>query len=277
MVPALSGWIVKAKNKDAILACRAVVQVAQGKVAEEYGRTGMDDAEMNLVINQSYDEICELAGVEGTISSSSIVVTDFIVTNLTFLTRAGVKVVYVRDGNPAYIIDAESKYADNVPGYNAQVSDIFNNTATWDESHFLKEDGNTVDEKYSEYLGNKWEVQNNKSKRLQLVYLEKYGSFPKVDKSKINLPDGISWQNADEELVWKPVITSDGKYIMVADSRTTMSNSQPNASIVYHDGTYYYHRVTDKINKVNGTSVNYISFSINNLTEENNWIEFSNS
>lgn len=277
LVPSLTGWIVKAKNQDAIMECRSVVMAAQGQVAEIYGKTGMDDAEMNLLINQSYDDIRELADVEGTISSSSIVVKSLIVSNLTYLTKSGVKVVYTREGKPPYVIDAESKYADNVPGYNAQVSDIFKNTAAWNESHFLNEDGKTVNDKYTEYFNGDWEVKKNNTKRLQLAYLEKYGSFPVVDKSKIILPEGISWQNPNEELAWKPVMTSEGEIIMVADSRTTMTNSQPYASIVYHDGTYYYHRVNDASNKVNGTSVDYVVFTINSLTEQNNWIEFPNS
>lgn len=275
MVPALLGWMDKARNQDAILECRNVVMAAQSQVAEAYAKELITDEELNLLINQSYDLILEVAGVEGEILNQSIIVKGFSVSNLIYL-KNGVRVVYKRDGSPVYKIAVESRYAENVPGYHAQATEIFNNTKEWDKSHFLKEDGETVDEKYSEYFSNKWAL-NNETKRLQIVYLEKYGSFPQVDKNKIKLPEGISWQNEKEELVWKPVIDQNGEVFMVADVRKTITKGQPYASIIYCNGTYYYHRVNSVSNKVNGTTVDDSKFEISSLTEENNWIEFSNS
>lgn len=273
MVPSLIGWIDKAKNQGAILECRSVVMAAQGKVAEIYGEKTVDKKDLNILLNETdaYREITELAGVDGDISSSSIIANDSLtITDLTYKTKNGITVVYDIDGNPVYRIKEKGKYTDNVPGYNEHASDIKTNPDVWSENVFLDEN-EKVKEEYKKYFGESWsDVKNFPTKRLQAVYLEENGSFPKVDWSQIKLPSGMNLKTY--EAVWKPMITSEGELIMIADSKQTIGNGS--ASIVFHNGTYYYHK------NGNNTTTSFIDndkFSIKDqLTEANNWLPFDN-
>lgn len=273
MVPSLIGWIDKAKNQGAILECRSVVMAAQGKVAEIYGEKTVDKSEIEKILNEpdTLDEIKELAGVDGDVLPNTIRIKDSLtITDLTYKTKSGITVVYDIDGNPVYRIKEKGKYTDNVPGYNEHVSDIKTNTDVWSENVFLDEKGK-VKEEYKKYFGEQWsDVKNYPTKRLQAAYLEENGSFPKVDWSQIKLPSGMNLKTY--EAVWKPMITSEGELIMIADSKQTIGNGS--ASIVFHNGTYYYHK------NGNNTTASFIDndmFSINeHLTEANNWLPFDN-
>lgn len=62
MVPALLGWIDRARRGQLIIECRAAVQAAQGLCSEAYGY-GRD---VDAVIET---DIQALAGVDGTVSN----------------------------------------------------------------------------------------------------------------------------------------------------------------------------------------------------------------
>lgn len=273
MVPALLGWIDKARNQDAILECRNVVMAAQGKAAELYGKESIGRLQMRMLLDEpdTKKEILKLAGTEGEIRNNTIDVSDrLVVTNLTYTTQSGITVVYDIAGNPVYRIKEKGKYTDDAPGYNEQASDIISNPSQWETNVFLDENGK-VKEEYKKYFGDLWsDVKQYPTKRLQAAYLEENGSFPSVDWDQIKLPTGMTL--GKYEAVWKPMLTKEGELIMIADSKMTVGNG--NAAIIYYNGTYYYHKNGDK------TTTQFIDndkFSIEtNLTEDNNWIPFDN-
>lgn len=273
MVPALTGWIDKARNRGAILECRSVVMAAQGKSTEIYGEKAVNRIQLRARLNESEtkDAILELAGVDGGIVDNTIDVSDSLaVTDLTYTTKNGITIIYDIKWNPVYRIKEKGKYTENVPGYNEQVSDIKSNPEAWSENVFLDEN-KKVKEEYKKYFGELWsDVKDYPTKRLQAAYLEENGSFPKVDWSQISLPSGMNLKTY--EAVWKPMITKEGDLIMIADSKRTIGNGS--AAIIYYNGTYYYHKNGDN---TTASFINNDKFSITtDLTEANNWLPFDN-
>lgn len=270
MVPALLGWIDKAKNQDAILECRAVVQAAQGQVAEEYGKNSVSKEGLENTINSTdaIAKILETADVGGMIRNRSIALDEkLILTDLVYTTEKEIRVVYDRNYSPVYRIDEGGRYTADVPGYHTQVTDI--KPEKWDESHFLESD-KKLKEEYAQYFfsaTNIKEMKNNTSKRLQIAYLEQYGEFPEVDWNQIRIPVGVKFE--EYKSVWKPIITAEGTVIMVADAKNAVGNAM--AAVVYCDGKYYYHE-GHFAGTVSATSIGDKEFSL----KGEKWIEFIN-
>lgn len=278
MVPALLGWIDKAKNQDAILECRAVVQAAQGQVAEEYGRASVSKAEMENVLNSDkvVADILKTADVTGTIRSRSMRLDEQLtLTDLVYITKAGIRVIYDRKHNPVYRIDDGGKYTADVPGYHAQASDL--NADEWDTSRFLEND--KIKEGYEGYFSGWYEVDKNSTKRFQAAYIEKYGDFPTVDWNQIHLPSDVSIQGGKYDAVWKPVLTKevDGsrKIVMIASKESGMGAGQ--AAVVYYNGNYYYHNHSDGNSEKASTKwVSDMDFTVENLENTAQWTLFQN-
>lgn len=278
MVPSLIGWIDKAKNQDAILECRNVVLAAQGRVAELYAEKSVEDGEMANLVNsaENKEKILSLAGVDGTkanIKPRSIEIDSMTLTNLTYVTENGIRVVYKRGGNPDYKIDEKGSYTADVPGYNEQVSDIKANTSSWSDDVFLNDQGK-VKAEYEKYFGKNWaDVKNYPTKRLQAAYLEANGSFPEVDWSQINIPDNKKF--TEYTAVWKPILSKEGELIMIADSKNNVGNGM--SAIIYYNGQYYYHKNDKSENGIVTAFIDNDKFSIeSDLTEQNYWIPFEN-
>lgn len=278
MVPALLGWIDKAKNQDAILECRVVVQAAQGQVVEEYGRNPVSKAEMENVLNrdEAVINILKTADVTGTIRSRSIGLDEKLtLTDLVYTAKAGIRVIYDRNHSPVYRIDDGGKYTADVPGYHAQASDL--NADEWEISRFL-EDGK-IKEGYEAYFSGWYEVENNSTKRFQAAYIEKYGDFPTVNWNQIHLPSGVGIQGGEYDAVWKPVLTkeADGsrKIVMIASKESGMGAGQ--SAVVYYDGNYYYHNHTDgNSGKASTKWVSDMEFTVDNLENTAQWTLFPN-
>ena len=87
LIPALTGYIDKAKEKDVIAETRQVVMAAQTLVDEQYAKvsdgkvTVGEDAGDGVV---TIDEIKKLAEVEGTITFKTADITDGKIANLTY-------------------------------------------------------------------------------------------------------------------------------------------------------------------------------------------------
>lgn len=281
MVPALLGWMDKARNQDAILECRNVVMAAQSQVAEAYGRNPVSKAEMENVLNgdEAVKDILKTASAAGTIRNRSIRLDEkLVLTDLVYTTGAGVRVIYDRNHSPVYRIDDGGKYTADVPGYHAQASDL--RADEWDISRFLE--NNVIKEGYEKYFTNWSEVRDNPTKRFQAAYIEKYGDFPKVDWSQIQLPPDVTLQGGEYDSVWKPVLTkeADGssKIVMLASKKsekTDMGAGQ--AAVVYYNGQYYYHNHT--VGNPGKASTVWISdkeFTVDNLSDESKWTLFEN-
>lgn len=66
MIPAMTGWIDKTRQKRLVVACRTCVTAAQTLASEQYGKFGADG------INVQPSEIMELAKIKGTVSAIDI-------------------------------------------------------------------------------------------------------------------------------------------------------------------------------------------------------------
>lgn len=271
MVPALTGWIDKAKNQDAILECRAVVVAAQGKVAEEYGKNSGADIGDIMKNASTKEEVLELSGVKGEIVSTRIKKIElgdsFNILELSYLSSKGVNVVYSALPSPTYRIEETTGTANDAPGYQQQVIDIKNDVKAWDKEFFLDENGKLKD-KY-EGLITTSELKDNPTKRLQVAYLEKYGEFPAVEWNQFKFPDNYKFKPV--EAVWRPIIATDVNnnevVIMIATSNNRTGNG--NATMVYHDGQYYFHHNNNGV--IDSSSISDKKFNVDTLVTDPQW------
>ena len=104
MIPALTGYIDKAKERSGISEARNVLTAAQTLASEEYGLHGATAAQSFGSTADNKSAITGLAEVEGTIDAITISNRGK-VTNLTYTTKAGAKIVY-KDGE--FTFTAES-------------------------------------------------------------------------------------------------------------------------------------------------------------------------
>lgn len=284
MIPAMTGWIDKARNQDAILECRAVVVAAQGQVAEEYAKNSAIDIQKIMNGHETKEAVLKLSGVAGNIVSTRIgkieIPKSLTIEKLSYTSSKGINVIYDVQHSPVYYIEKTDGYSNDVPGYNQQVSDLINKGAL-DVSNLIDGDYKgqhgkdwNLKEKYKDYI--KWNELGNASRRLQAFYLEKYGgSFPSVDWSQMNFPektpDGTKNLVFNEyEAVWKPIVTTENETIMIATSNKGAGAG--NATVIYKNGEYYYH--FNNTNIIDSAHVSDTGFSVNNLTGQ--WVKFNN-
>ena len=95
MIPAMTGWIDKAREKRLVTACRACVTAAQTLVAEAY-------AETDAATIPDESDVKALAGVPGGVSNISL--TDTAVATLTYTdNESSDYVTYVLSPGPKYV------------------------------------------------------------------------------------------------------------------------------------------------------------------------------
>lgn len=85
LIPALTGYIDKAKDKDIIAETRSAVMATQTLVDEEYASTdvGSDDVKFGKN-NVTVDNVCKLAEIKGTITDTGVEITNGKVTKLVY-------------------------------------------------------------------------------------------------------------------------------------------------------------------------------------------------
>lgn len=284
LVPALTGYIDKARQKAKMTECRLVVEAAQTCLSEMYGASeGADISSLQASLNQSemVKAIRDLAEVHGKISGSILISDKAVVSYLRYIAEDGTIVIYEKGHEPEYRIDEEgARYSEDAPGYSKWASDIdFSMNALIDSTTGLvKEeyadyfDGGTIEEKTKK-------MKTYSTKRIQALFLQKNGGeYPKIDANEIKLPDTLKNQKTLENCVWKPMVTNGNKVIMVADSKGK-NGSNANAAVVYYEGNYYYHdngygnldtsSITDVNEKVD------IEQILNNKTEDSKgkWVK----
>ena len=113
LVPALLGWIDKAKEKGVILECREVVHASQATATEIYGKKG-DVTVFDVRASETKAEILKLADVTGTIQNISIN-NNHIINYLRYRTADGIVVTYNIDADVRYVIG--SSYSADAKGY----------------------------------------------------------------------------------------------------------------------------------------------------------------
>lgn len=273
MIPAMTGWIDKARNQGAILECRSVVMATQGQAAEIYGKNRVDKFQLRNLLNSDGTQkaILELAGVNGEIKDNTIEVNDGLtITNLTYITEPGVTVIYDISENPVYHIDGKGKYTEDAPGYNQQVIDIKNDVKSWDKEFFLDENGKLKD-KYNGLI-TEYELVSNPTKRLQVAYIEKYGKFPPVNWNQFKFPD--EYKFTSREAVWRPIIAKDENnqevVIMIATGDNRTGNG--GATMIYSNGKYYFHH--NNFGSIDSKSVSDKDFNVGTLDSDAQWVEY---
>lgn len=127
LVPALTGYIDKARDESIIAETRSAVVAAQTIVSEDYGQ-GVDVTATAYVTNDLKDEIKALAEVSGTISKidiyteasdddASIVVGK--IKSLTYVAEGGKKqCVYTYENTDPYVVSDVGSGSGNAGGNN---------------------------------------------------------------------------------------------------------------------------------------------------------------
>lgn len=87
LIPALTGYIDKAKQKSAIAETRQCVMAAQTLLDENYGANGSSAA-------PAIDKVVALAEVSGTITPDSIKVTGNTISDLVYTAKNGQEITY---------------------------------------------------------------------------------------------------------------------------------------------------------------------------------------
>lgn len=104
LIPALTGYIDKAKQKNVIAETRQAVMAAQTILDEKYALVNPDKANSSS-ITLTYTEITTLAEVKGTITADSIKWSDKgVVTELVYTAANGITCTYNSTANEKYTI-----------------------------------------------------------------------------------------------------------------------------------------------------------------------------
>lgn len=98
LIPALTGYIDKAKDKDIIAETRSAVMATQTLVDEEYAGKAVGSAIEFDKGNVTVTNITELAEIDGTIDKKGVEITDGKVTKLVY-TKDGKTCTYSVTGN----------------------------------------------------------------------------------------------------------------------------------------------------------------------------------
>lgn len=242
MVPALLGWIDKAREKKYLLEARNIVLATQTVATEEYA-AGKFTGNATLFINEHEEDIFDIADItQG--GSNAIREMEFqekdgkriaIVKRLVYRTVDNMIVVYDVAGSPTYQIGEEI----GAPAYDSSWPQII-------EKYF--KDNN---------------ITNKGTSSMRKAVLEaNNGAFPELtasEKKMLNSDSGdIKNLGNIDKLTWKPVEVNSVKnnFIMIANDSDDEKNI--NAYMVYYNGSYY-----ACLNRV-GTSYKFDYNSISN-------------
>lgn len=250
MVPALLGWIDKAKNKDAILECRSVVMAAQGQLAEAYGKGVVEEADLESELNQEHEAILKIAGIsdgEGTIVDR-ILVENHVIDHLKYTKKkTEVTVTYeYNNGNPVYQIGESSRTPSTGIEYENSL------TSGLKKDGLIDENGK-VTEKLEQMVEDNNKLGNN-SQGVQNYFWEQLGKeeFPKLTKQeqdeiiKKAKDSGLTGAEAYvEDAIWKPIVTQEGNVILVAIDKSQQKNQNKvglgdaYGGVICYNGEYY--------------------------------------
>lgn len=203
LVPALLGWIDKAKEKGVILECRAVVQASQATATEIYGKKG-DVTVFDMRMSETKAEILKLADVTGSIQNISIN-SDHIINYLRYSTADGIVVTYDINADVRYVIG--SSYSPDAKGYYDWASDA------------ASDKNLNYDKAGEEELIKIFQEQNG-------------GTLPGLTETEKSI---ISKLNGDA-LVWYPIMAQ-GTVVL----RASAGPSNHWTPLIFYNGSYYYH------------------------------------
>lgn len=250
MVPALLGWIDKAREKKYLLEARNVVLATQTVATGEYA-AGKFTGNATLFINDHKEEIFRIADIVVG-GSNDIREMEFqkdgddnwvaIVKRLVYRTADNMIIVYDVAGNPVYQIGEEI----GAPAYDSNWPEII-----------------------TDYIKNNNLSYKGTSTMRKAVKEAHGGKFPELtagEKKLVNThSSAIQNMGNIDQLTWKPVEVSGAKNNFVLIANDSDSESNINAYVVYYNGNYYacLNKVGNKY-KFDNNSVNN-GFSVDSL------------
>lgn len=239
LVPALLGWIDKAREKKDLLEARNVVQATQVLATEEYAASTFKGDGAEFIKNHEA-EILVIADGKGKIESigfplNSEKLRSPILEKLTYITADGTYIRYDRTGNPVYTIGGE--------GSNSQKPGAPSYTVSWKEifESAIKNGG------LSDTGGN----QPTTGNMTNLVKEANGGTLPtptEAEKKMLAASGNIKGFGTDSlnSLVWTPLevnsannLDIDGRGYVMALCPPPGEKPNNNASIIYYGGEYY--------------------------------------
>lgn len=276
MIPTMTGWIDRARNQDAILECRNVVMAVQGYASEAYAQGTLTNGD-NVIKSSdadAMDAIWKLAGSDHGEFVGDISLDGLMVSRLVYKTAKDITVIYDSNENPRYWIESEA--SNRVPTNGKEYHD---NLVGWMDKEGYLGEGGIVNDKLDQEKINDGGLLNNDSKVLQQHYKElNGGKFPKLeaDSQELNYLKGLLGKRYKENQlvgkVWKPMITKEGKVMMVLNNLEENGRAT-GASVVYCEGSYYaWVHSTNHV--VDATYIGERGFSINDLSStEKQWVK----
>lgn len=218
MVPALLGWIDKAREKKYLLEARNVVLATQTVATEEYA-AGKFTGNATLFVNEHEEEIFNIADIaQG--DSNAIREMEFqekdgkrvaIVKRLVYRTVDNMIIVYDVEGSPVYQIGEEI----GAPSYRENWLDVIKNLP-----HTKK---NTVEMRKAVKEANNGTFPNLTASEQKML----------MDKTEFKMANGTPI----DSLTWKPIALKNAEdgFAVIANANDTSTN----ATVVFYNGSYY--------------------------------------
>lgn len=217
LIPALTGYIKKANNKEAMAQCRQAVVSTQSTANELFGDSEFSYDEMN----KRKADIIKLAEVNGTIDDWAF---DGSATT-TYLVYTSKKNITVEYKDKKFTISDTKALLGSAQGLTT-LSNRLSNTKD------MKTD--SIDQ-----------TRNNASKVLQNhLKNENNGKYPKINESERALLKKYDFTSdtSTADIVWMPLYDSTGQIFLAADFKGKTGVGQAQAGLIYYQGEYYVHR-----------------------------------
>lgn len=220
LVPALLGWIDKAKEKQYLLEARNVVMAAQAAATENYA-TGTFDGDAASFLNKYQDEILKTADVKIIAGKSRIPELVFrdkdgkkiaIIKRLVYTADDDTLIIYDIDESPVYQIGEEV----GAKSYQKPWADVIDKAGATSTSAMREE--------------------------IKKLYGNEYPSLLASEKALFSSALGLKTPDKIDNLSWKPIevkSAKDGFLIIASDIPASNTGQNLKSTMVYYEGNYY--------------------------------------
>lgn len=217
LVPALTGYIDRAREEAYIAECRSLVQASQALASEDYAEGKLDTSTFPDVDRKT--DIFNLADLaqSGDRDITQIFFAEEgnggVIDKLYYRPVAGIEVEYRRNGTPRYTVTT-STTAPGAPTYLEKWADTLNQM-------------------------NNHTTGNMKNELWEKNHLTQWPTLEPAETSMLQNVDGIIGTNSNtlNKLVWHPVQanSADNGYLLIASE----GDGNINANMIYYKGHYY--------------------------------------
>lgn len=220
LIPSLSGYADKARERAVLAEARALVLAAQTLASEQYAQ---GDFQGSGFLQSNRNDILQLA--EASAGTS--------ITRLSFYPGGPTvqrltcridkyTVLYDADADVKYTV-TETSYAGDAGGY-------------WDYAHGAAADGSVTGAGSND----------KKTKALQALFIQQFGEDGRglsAEEAALFTEIGAKGPSSDPaKFSWLPTYAKDGSILLIATAQTySSSKSNYSASLIYYEGDYYYY------------------------------------